>query len=75
MAASIEARMPFMDTELTALMARLPDKWRIRGLTQKVILRTAMRDILPRGSSFDPRSAFRVPINEWFRGPFALIPS
>ncbi len=69
MAASIEARMPFMDTELAALMARLPDKWRIRGLSQKAILRTAMRDILPREILGRPKVGFRVPINEWFRGP------
>jgi asparagine synthase (glutamine-hydrolysing) len=68
MAASIEARMPFMDTELARLMARLPDRWRIRGLTQKFILRQAMRDILPPAILARPKVGFRVPINEWFRG-------
>jgi len=68
MAASIEARMPFMDTELTGLMARLPDKWRIRGLTQKYILRRAMKDLLPEEILSRPKVGFRVPINEWFRG-------
>ena len=48
MAASIEARMPFMDTGLAALAARLPDRWRIRGFTQKYILRRVMADILPK---------------------------
>ena len=69
MAVSIEARMPFMDTELALLMARLPDKWRIRGLTQKYILRAAMKDILPREILRRPKVGFRVPVNEWFRGP------
>jgi asparagine synthase (glutamine-hydrolysing) len=68
MAASIEARMPFMDIELARLMARLPDRWRIRGLTQKFILRQAMRDILPPAILARPKVGFRVPINEWFRG-------
>ena len=69
MAASIEARMPFMDTELAALVARLPDSWRIRGLVQKYILRTAMADILPTVILGRPKVGFRVPVNEWFRGP------
>jgi len=69
MAASIEARMPFMDTELAALVARLPDNWRIRGLVQKYLLRTAMADTLPPVILDRPKVGFRVPVNEWFRGP------
>jgi len=69
MAASIEARMPFMDTGLAALAARLPDRWRIRGFTQKYILRRAMADVLPKEILGRPKVGFRVPVNEWFRGP------
>ncbi len=69
MAASIEARMPFMDTGLAALAARLPDRWRIRGFTQKYILRRVMADILPKEILGRPKVGFRVPVNEWFRGP------
>lgn len=69
MAASIEARMPFMDTELAALMARVPDRWRIRGFTQKYILRKLMRSVLPEVVLRRPKIGFRVPIDEWFRGP------
>jgi len=69
MAASIEARMPFMDTGLAALVARLPDSWRIRGFTQKYILRRMMADVLPKEILGRPKVGFRVPINEWFRGP------
>jgi len=69
MAASIEARMPFMDIDLARLLARLPDRWRIRGTTQKFILRRAMEKILPAIVLERPKVGFRVPINEWFRGP------
>ncbi|MGH9681501.1 MAG: asparagine synthase (glutamine-hydrolyzing), partial [Candidatus Acidiferrales bacterium] len=69
MAASIEARMPFMDTELAELVARLPDSWRIRGLVQKYILRSAMAETLPPVILDRPKVGFRVPVNEWFRGP------
>jgi asparagine synthase (glutamine-hydrolysing) len=69
MAASIEARMPFMDVELAALAARLPDCWRIRGFTQKYILRRMMHGLLPKQILGRPKVGFRVPVNEWFRGP------
>jgi asparagine synthase (glutamine-hydrolysing) len=67
MAASIEGRMPFMDRNLAALTAQLPDKWRIRRFTQKFILRESMKDILPNEILNRPKVGFRVPVNEWFR--------
>ena len=69
MAGSIEARMPFMDHELVALIARLPEDCRIRGFEQKYILRQAMRDILPGEILSRSKVGFRMPVNEWFQGP------
>lgn len=68
MAASLEARMPFMDHQLAAFVAALPDEWRVRGLTTKRILREAMRRVLPAAILERPKIGFRVPVNEWFRG-------
>ena len=47
MAASLEARMPFMDHELAAFASSLPDRMRVQGRTNKWILREAMKSILP----------------------------
>jgi asparagine synthase (glutamine-hydrolysing) len=69
MAASIEARMPFLDVMLADLMAQLPDRWRIRGFVRKCILRRFMAQTLPREILHRPKVGFRVPVNEWFRGP------
>ncbi len=69
MAASIEARMPFMDRELAAFVSRLPDGWRVRGRTTKVVLREAMKRLLPAEILARPKIGFRVPVNDWFRGP------
>jgi asparagine synthase (glutamine-hydrolysing) len=69
MAASIEARMPFMDIGLAAMAAQLPDSWRVRGFTQKYILRRIMAGVLPKEILGRPKVGFRIPINEWFRGP------
>ena len=69
MAASIEARMPFMDHELAAFVSRLPDRFRVKGHTGKWILREAMKRLLPRAILERPKIGFRVPVNEWFRDP------
>jgi asparagine synthase (glutamine-hydrolysing) len=68
MAASIEARMPFMDHELAGFVSSLPDRWRIRGLRTKHVLREAMARVLPASILERPKVGFRVPVNEWFRG-------
>ena len=67
MAASIEARVPFLDHELAAYVSSLPDDFRVRGLRGKWILRAACRRILPARILKRPKVGFRVPVNEWFR--------
>ncbi len=68
MAASIEARVPFLDHELAAFVSTLPDRYRIRGLRSKWILREAGKDLIPGSILERPKVGFRVPVNEWFRG-------
>ena len=69
MAASIEARVPFLDHRLAEYVSGLPDEYRVRGLRTKWILREAARKLLPRRILERPKVGFRVPVNEWFRGP------
>jgi asparagine synthase (glutamine-hydrolysing) len=69
MAASLEGRMPFLDHELAAFVSTLPDTWRVQGRTTKRILREAMQRLLPASILNRPKVGFRVPVNEWFRGP------
>ena len=69
MAASLEARMPFMDHKLAAFVSSLPDSFRVRRTETKWILREAMKRLLPREILERPKVGFRVPVNEWFRGP------
>lgn len=67
MAASLEARMPFMDHELAAFVSGLPDRYRVQGRTAKWVLREAMKRLLPAEILERPKIGFRVPVNEWFR--------
>ena len=70
MAASIEGRMPFMDTDLAALVARFPDSFLVGKRGGKVILRAALSRILPAEILTRKKVGFRVPIDKWFRGPY-----
>jgi asparagine synthase (glutamine-hydrolysing) len=68
MAASIEARLPFLDHRLVEFVASLPDRYRVRRLQGKWILREAARHLLPSEILRRPKIGFRVPVGEWFRG-------
>jgi asparagine synthase (glutamine-hydrolysing) len=68
MAASVEARVPFLDHELAAFVSSLPDNFRVRGWRGKWILREAGRRLIPDAILTRPKVGFRVPVNDWFRG-------
>ena len=63
MAASIEARMPFMDHELVAFISTLPDRYRVK----KMILKEAMMHLLPTRILERPKVGFQMPVADWFR--------
>jgi asparagine synthase (glutamine-hydrolysing) len=67
MAGSIEGRMPFMDIELAALAARMPDSFHLRDGKTKAVLRSSMKGVLPQWVLSRKKIGFRVPFDEWFR--------
>jgi asparagine synthase (glutamine-hydrolysing) len=70
MAGSIEGRMPFMDTVLAGVVARFPDRFLTGGRGGKAVLRAAMDKILPAEIVRRKKIGFRVPVGEWFKGPY-----
>jgi asparagine synthase (glutamine-hydrolysing) len=68
MAASLEARVPFLDHKLAEYVSTLPDSLRVRGLTTKWVLREVGKGLIPARILKRPKVGFRVPVNEWFRG-------
>lgn len=70
MAASIESRVPFLDHQLAEFASGLPQRLRLRGATTKVILRRAMKDLLPPEILSRKKMGFPVPIGAWLRGPY-----
>jgi asparagine synthase (glutamine-hydrolysing) len=61
MAHSLELRVPFLDHRLVELVARLPDKAKMSGLNQKVVLKRAMAERLPRAILARAKKGFNFP--------------
>lgn len=67
MAASLEARCPFLDRELVELAVRLPRAWHYHGLRGKRLLRDAMRGLVPDFVWSRRKQGFSAPVGHWFR--------
>ena len=67
MAHSVEARSPFLDHRLMEFAAALPVENKLQGATGKLLLRGALRRILPSEILTRPKKGFGVPLARWFR--------
>jgi len=70
MAHAVEARVPFLDTNLVAYVTRLPSRFKVRGFREKVLLKMAMRDRLPEAVIARRKYGFSNPAKALFRGDF-----
>ncbi len=69
MAASLEARLPFLDPRVAALSWRLPPDMKVRGGTGKWLLRRLLYRYVPPELVDRPKAGFGVPLGAWLRGP------
>jgi asparagine synthase (glutamine-hydrolysing) len=65
MAHSTEGRTPYLDTELAALIFRLPDELKVRRGFGKWLLRRWLADRLPDAQPFNRKRGFTVPVAHW----------
>ncbi len=69
MAASIEARVPFLDHRIVTFALNLPPAYKLwRGQTKR-ILRLATGQLLPERILKKPKEGFSIPLKHWLRGP------
>lgn len=61
MANSIEGRFPYLDHRLIEFANRLPPSWKIRGLTEKYLLRRALDGLLPPDILHRTKQPYRAP--------------
>ncbi len=67
MAVSLEARSPFLDHHVIEFAASLPEKYKLRGLTTKYLLKRVLKQLLPAENLERRKMGFGVPIGHWFR--------
>ncbi len=65
MMSSLEARAPFLDHDLSAFALALPERFKVRGLTTKWLLKKAAGKWLPRQSIHRRKRGLSVPVASW----------
>jgi asparagine synthase (glutamine-hydrolysing) len=65
-ASSIEGRVPYLDHRVIEFGNRLPAHYKIRGLTEKYLLRRALADLLPADIVGRTKQPYRAPDSQSF---------
>jgi asparagine synthase (glutamine-hydrolysing) len=73
MAHGLEVRSPFLDTAVVEFGASLPNRVRMRLGKGKMLLRRAMKGILPGSILARGKMGFGAPLGAWFRGQLSSL--
>jgi asparagine synthase (glutamine-hydrolysing) len=68
MSVSLETRAPFLDPRVAQFAASIPAEYKLKGKSGKVILKEAMKELLPHEILHRPKKGFGIPIAEWLKG-------
>jgi asparagine synthase (glutamine-hydrolysing) len=67
MAHSIEARVPFLDTDVVDFAARLPLEYKLKDGVGKSLLKKAAEPYLDHDMIYRPKQGFGAPMEKWFK--------
>jgi asparagine synthase (glutamine-hydrolysing) len=67
MATSLETRAPFLDTDVMELAFSMPGDLKVRGDQRKIVLKEALRGVLPDSILFRKKEGFSIPMKNWLR--------
>jgi len=70
MASAVECRFPFLDHRLVEFAARLPPRMKLRGLTEKFLLRRSVGHLLPPMIAQRAKQPYRAPDAQSFCGEY-----
>lgn len=65
MFASLETRVPMLDSKVIELAFNTPTEYKIKGKNRKIILKDTFRDLLPDELFRAPKHGFGVPVSDW----------
>lgn len=65
MTAGVEIRVPFLDTHIIALAAKMPPSLKLKGKETKYILKKLAERYLPNEIIYRPKTGFGAPIRQW----------
>lgn len=68
MAYGLEARVPFLDDEVTQFAGSLPLQYKLDGLKSKAILRNLLKEKLPGNLHQRKKQGFSIPLRDWYKG-------
>jgi len=67
MAVGVEARVPLLDLEVVEFAARVPTRFKQRGVHGKWVFKKAMEPSLPKAAIYRPKTGFGAPVRRWMR--------
>lgn len=67
MAHSLETRVPFLDRSVAELALAVPDRFKVRGLAKKRLLRAAAEPLIPPQILSARKQGFSLPLASWLR--------
>ena len=67
------ARSPLFDRAVVELAMSIPPQLKLRGSSEKYLLKQAVRDLLPPAIIERPKSGMLVPVEGWFKGPLLSV--
>lgn len=68
---ALDLRVPLFDRALAEASFRLPPRFKLRGATEKFILKLALQRSLPDETVWRRKFGMSVPITDWVLGPLA----
>lgn len=68
MAHSVEGRVPFCDNDFVDYVCRIPSEFKLRDGEGKIVLRRAMRGLLPEETLCRRKQGFTPPDGTWYKG-------
>jgi asparagine synthase (glutamine-hydrolysing) len=67
MANSLETRSPFLDHELVSFVGTLPREYKVSPRASKILMRSALKGVLPQAILTRDKMGFGVPVGLWLR--------